>query len=332
MNAQTHGSSWLPRARCALILLILLQAALPLSPRAEPRREPIRPIPEPPALDPRLTALGARLFQDPRLSADDTISCASCHDLATNGADGRARPIGVGGIIGAIKTPTIYNSMLNFAQCWDGRVPTLEMVVGEALTNPTEMGSSWSQAIGKLSRDRQLVAEFEALFDEGLTANAIATAIAAFQRTLLTPNSRFDRWLRGDDQALSDEELRGYRLFKSYGCVSCHQGANVGGNMYCRMGTLGDYFAERGGEITEADLGRFNLTGLQEDLHLFKVPSLRLAVRNAPYFHDGSAATLTEAIQLMARYQLGRSIPDPHVEAIIAFLHTLVGEHPRLEQ
>ncbi|WP_342450081.1 cytochrome-c peroxidase [Thiorhodococcus minor] len=173
------------------------------------------------------------------------------------------------------------------------------------------------------------MADFDEVSEQGITPAMVSGAIAAFLRTLATPGSRFDRWLEGDDAALTEAELEGYRLFKSYGCVSCHQGANVGGNMYGRMGLMGAYFADRGGEVTQADLGRFGVTGLAEDRHLFKVPSLRLAVHNAPYFHDGSAETLADAIRLMARYQLGRSISRAHVRAIEAFLATLVGERPR---
>ncbi|NEX21623.1 cytochrome B6 [Thiorhodococcus mannitoliphagus] len=297
---------------------------------AEVRLEPIRPIPEAATLEARAAALGERLFADPRLSRDGRMSCASCHDLARHGADGRTHPSGTEVTQGSVKTPTVYNSGLSFVQGWNGRAPTLEAMVGLAVTSPAFMGSSWSKVIQGLRSDAKLNADFDAVFDEAPTPETVTAAIAAFERSLVTPNSRFDRWLAGEDEAIDEAELDGYRLFKSYGCVSCHQGANVGGNMYGRMGLMGDYFADRGGEITPADLGRFTITGLDEDRHLFKVPSLRLAVRNPPYFHDGSTETLAEAIRVMARYQLGRSISDEHVAAIERFLTTLVGEHPRL--
>jgi len=147
----------------------------------------------------------------------------------------------------------------------------------------------------------------------------------------VTTNSRFDRWLRGDDDAINAFELRGYQLFKNYGCISCHQGQNVGGNLYAYMGAMGDYFAERGRKITESDFGRFNVTKKVEDKHFFKVPSLRLAAINPPYFHDGSVNTLSEAVRIMGRYQVGREIPPDEIEAIVIFLHSLVGEHRRLK-
>ncbi|WP_245832003.1 cytochrome-c peroxidase [Solemya velesiana gill symbiont] len=155
-------------------------------------------------------------------------------------------------------------------------------------------------------------------------------AIASFERTLITPDSPFDRWLRGDEDALNEREKEGYRLFKSYGCIACHQGVNVGGNMFQRMGAIGDYFGDRGSEIVDADRGRFNVTGKDEDLYFFKVPSLRLSAINSPYFHDGSAKDLAEAIRVMGSYQLGRRIPEAHVSLIVAFLESLVGSHPGL--
>jgi cytochrome c peroxidase len=193
------------------------------------------------------------------------------------------------------------------------------------------MGSSWALVITKLQQDPAIVAAFNASYPEGITPNTIQDAIATFERSLVTLNSPFDRWLLGDDSALSDEALRGYHLFKSYGCISCHQGQNVGGNMFATMGAMvSGYFTERGGEITESDLGRYNVTGESSDRHMFKVPSLRLAVRQSHFFHDGSSSSLTDAIQTMAHHQLGRNISDRDIAAITAFLEALVGEHPRL--
>ena len=192
------------------------------------------------------------------------------------------------------------------------------------------MNSNWEEVESKLGQDPAMVEAFNKLFDDGMTANNIARAIAAFERSLVTVDSRFDRWLEGEEGVLTEQELRGYRLFKSYGCISCHQGVNVGGNMFGIMGVKGDFFKDRHGEITDADLGRYNVTGRSEDKHYFKVPSLRLAAINPPYFHDGSETTLDGAIRIMARYQLGRELTGNHIDDIIAFLHSLVGEHIRL--
>ncbi|MCU7804374.1 MAG: c-type cytochrome [Candidatus Thiodiazotropha sp. (ex Lucinoma borealis)] len=295
------------------------------------KNEPILPLSMEPDLDPRLVTLGDRLFHDTRLSQDNSLSCASCHVLSTGGSDHRARSVGAGGAIGGIKAPTVYNSRYNFVQFWDGRAPSLEVQASGPVHNPIEMNSNWEEVISKLSNDPALMEQFDTLFEDSLTGDNISIAIAAFERSLVTVNSRFDRWLQGEQGVLTVKELRGYRLFKSYGCISCHQGVNVGGNMYGFMGAMGDYFKERKSEITEADLGRYNVTRRNEDKHYFKVPSLRLAAINPPYFHDGSASTLDEAVRIMGRYQLGREIPEEDIKDIVSFLFCLVGEHIRLK-
>jgi cytochrome c peroxidase len=295
------------------------------------RNEAIKPLPLEQELNLELVALGERLFHDTRLSHDNSISCASCHELSTGGTDRLDKSVGVGGAKGGIKAPTVYNSGFNFVQFWDGRAITLEDQAAGPIHDPLEMASNWLEVISKLSADPQMVEFFHDLFPQGITEEAIVTAIAEFERSLVTANSRFDRWLRGDDEAITPLELRGYRLFENYGCISCHQGVNVGGNLYAYMGAMGDYFADRGSQVTKADLGRFNVTKRGEDKHFFKVPSLRLAAVNYPYFHDGFTKTLSEAVRIMGRYQLGREIPPDEIAAIVAFLHTLVGEHPRLK-
>ena len=169
--------------------------------------------------------------------------------------------------------------------------------------NPLEMGSSWPEVMGKLGKDAALVAEFKKSYPDGLQPRTIADALATFQRSLVTPNSRFDKYLRGDKNAITVDELKGYQLFKSYGCVACHQGVNVGGNMFQTFGVMGDYFAKRGNP-TDADLGRYNVTKNPADRHVFKVPGLRNVALTAPYFHDGSAKTLNDAVDVMFRYPL----------------------------
>lgn len=312
-----------------LLLLVLLFASSVLH-GEDVRHEAIKPLPLTQDLNYSLVQLGDRLFHDPRLSQDNTVSCASCHQLSTGGTDRQPRSIGVGGAKGGIKAPTVYNSGFNFAQFWDGRATSLEEQAAGPVHNPVEMASNWQEVVEKLELDPDMVSSFKAVSSEGITPQVIVDAIAEFERSLVTANSPFDRWLRGDNEALDALEMHGYTLFKSYGCISCHQGMNVGGNLYAYMGAMGDYFADRGKKITEADLGRFNVTKKVNDKHFFKVPSLRLAAINPPYFHDGSVESLAEAVRMMAKYQLGREIPQEDIEAIVAFLNTLVGEHHRL--
>jgi cytochrome c peroxidase len=188
------------------------------------------------------------------------------------------------------------------------------------------MDSNWPEIVNKLKLSPEYQAAFAELYVQGIHSATIKDAIATFERSLSTPNSRFDRFLRGDGQVLSAEEREGYRLFKSYGCASCHQGVDVGGNMFQRFGVMGDYFADRG-KPTKADLGRFNVTGNQDDRHLFKVPGLRNVALTAPYFHDGSATGLEEAVSVMAKYQLGRQLSSEERQRIVSFLKTLSGEY-----
>jgi cytochrome c peroxidase len=287
-------------------------------------REPLSPLPQPQKFDPKLVALGRRLFDEKRLSSDNTVACSSCHDLANGGDDGQPRSRGVQGRTGSVNAPTVYNAALNFALFWDGRAKTLEEQASGPVTNPLEMNSSWSDILVKLRRDPGYVSSFAEVFPDSVTPENVEGAIAVFERTLLTRGSAFDRWLEGDPLALGPEEKEGYETFKSVGCIACHQGANVGGNMFQRFGVLGDYFQDRG-NVTEADYGRFNVTHNEADRFVFRVPSLRNVESTAPYFHDGSAQTLPQAIQVMAKYQLGRSLSDRQVAVIGAFLKSLSG-------
>ena len=288
-------------------------------------QEPISPIPQQVQVDKKKVQLGKKLFHDPRLSANNTISCATCHPLDNAGMDGTKFSNGINGNLGVINTPTVFNSSLNFFQHWDGRAATLEDQIDNPIHNPNEMGSDWPTIVAKLQKDQVLNKLFKEIYNEGINPTTIKDAIAAFEHTLLTPNSRFDRYLRGETEAITNSELEGYKLFKAYGCASCHQGEGVGGNMFETMGVFRNYFADRGG-ITISDLGRFNITGEEKDRHKFKVPSLRNVELTAPYFHDGTASTLTEAIQVMAKYQLGRAMPGEDSEKIAEFLRTLTGE------
>jgi cytochrome c peroxidase len=286
---------------------------------------PITPLPLGVALDLHKVALGDRLFHEGRLSSDGMVSCAHCHNLATGGVDRRPRALGVGGQEGEVNTPTVFNSGLNFRQFWDGRAPTLEDQVNGPLHNPLEMDNSWPKALAVLSGDASYKAEFARIYQDGINARNVRDAIATFERSLITPNARFDLFLKGNQAALTEAEQAGYRLFKQIGCTSCHQGAAIGGNMYQKLGIMEDYFAQRPSRA--ADLGRFNQTKNEEDRHFFKVPSLRNVAVTAPYLHDASAATLTDAVQVMARYQLGKNLDAQEIASIVAFLHTLTGEY-----
>lgn len=289
--------------------------------------EPIRPIPLSLPLNKEKVALGEKLFNEPRLSHDDTISCAYCHDLSLGGTDRKVHSLGSGGSSGDVNSPTVFNSGLNYKQFWDGRAATLEDQIDGPVHHPKEMASDWPELLGKLNKDPDYVLAFSKLYPGlGIHERSIKDAIATFECSLSTPNSRFDKYLRGDKNAITAEERAGYVLFKTYGCVACHQGTNVGGNMFQTLGIMADYFKDRGDEV-QADLGRYNVTKDKEDLHKFRVPSLRLVVLTPPYFHDGRVADLSTAIDYMARYQLGRHITPEHKQLIIKFLHTLPGEY-----
>jgi cytochrome c peroxidase len=284
----------------------------------------IRPLPQSLKLDPKRVALGKLLFHDTRLSKDNSISCASCHSLDKYGTDNLADSVGINGAIGSINAPTVLNSGFNFVQFWDGRAESLEEQAAGPVHNPMEMGSSWTEVITKLSSDKWFVNQFNSLYIDGMTDANIQDAIATYERALITPNSPFDQFLRGDETAMSDEAIEGYYFFTEYGCVSCHQGVNIGGNMFQHMGVMDDYFKDRG-NITTADYGRFNVTGRESDKYKFKVPGLRNVAETAPYFHDGSAATLQEAIKVMMHYQIGIPVSDKHLEYLVAFLESLTG-------
>lgn len=284
--------------------------------------EPIQPIPEPPKLDPLKVELGERLFRDPRLSGDGSIACATCHIPGQAFTDHQAKSRRFGGKLTDFNTPTLLNVTLNFRLFWDGRATHLE----EQLAKSLDIGANWAQTVRLLKTDKELAPRFARAYSQGMTEATLQDAIAQFERTLLTPNARFDRYLRGDQNAITQTEKEGYFLFKSYGCASCHQGANVGGNMFQKLGIMRDYFAEHG-PLLAADMGRYNISQREQDRHVFRVPSLRNIALTAPYLHDGSAKNLRDAVSIMGIYQLGRDIPAQDLNRLIAFLHTLSGEY-----
>lgn len=313
----------------AVVMTVAVTLAAGPASSVEPVRalsgEPIQPLSRPVGLDARKVALGKRLYFDPILSADGSISCASCHDLSAGGVDHRSHSIGIKGAQGGVRAPTVYNAALNFVQFWDGRAPTLEAQAAGPITNPIEMGSTWPDVLRKLSAEPRYAASFREIYAQSPSPDTVTDAIATFERTLITVNSRFDAYLHGDETAISEDERKGYELFKSYGCASCHQGANVGGNMFERFGFMGNYVVDRG-QVSAADMGRYNVTGREADRYFFKVPGLRMVAAGGPYFHDGSVEDLSAAVEIMGHYQLGRDIPKRDVARIVLFLNSLLGE------
>lgn len=290
--------------------------------------EPVRPIDPSVEADPAKVALGYALFHDARLSVDNTVSCASCHDLSTAGVDNHQYSHGVDDQVGGVNAPTVYNAVYNFVQFWDGRARTLADQAAGPPLNPIEMASeSFDQIIAKLAADKDFAKAFNAVYPDGLTEANITDAIEEFERTLVTPDSRFDKWLRGDDSALNADELAGYELFKKYDCATCHAGPNLGGLSYELMGLRADYFADRGLEMTNEDNGRYKETQLERDRHRFKVPGLRNVEHTWPYYHDGTRVTLEEAVRDMGIYQSGVELTDIEIDNISDFLRTLTGEY-----
>lgn len=295
---------------------------------ADRAAEPVRPIDKVLEFDPAKAALGYELFHDARLSVDNTVSCASCHELENAGVDNQQYSHGVNDLLGGVNAPTVYNAVYNFVQFWDGRAATLAAQAAGPPLNPVEMAStSFDEIAAKLAADESYVARFAELYPEGINEATITDAIAEFERTLTTPNSRFDKWLYGDDSALTAQELEGYNLFKEYNCATCHVGVNLGGATYELMGVRHDYFTDRGMELTEEDNGRYKETKTERDRHRFKVPGLRNIALTWPYFHDGTRLTMDEAVRDMAYYQSDIELTDSEVGAIVAFLHTLTGEY-----
>jgi cytochrome c peroxidase len=289
------------------------------------QNEPIQPIPLQVALDTNKVQLGEKLFTDPRLSFDNQTSCLSCHRLDQGGADRQVRSLGATGVPMKVNTPTVFNVAHNFRFNWSGQFETLEDQLAGFGHNV--MGLSWEEITTKLQQTPDYIQLFKTIYADGITLPNVIDAIVIYERSLDTPNSRFDQFLRGDHTALTVEEKKGYRLFKDYGCVSCHQGVNVGGNLWQKFGVIGDYFADRG-NITAADYGLYNVTGSENDRYVFRVPTLRNIALTPPYFHDGTAQTLEQAITVMVEYQLGRPLSQVQIRRIAQFLNTLTGELP----
>ena len=290
--------------------------------------EPVRPIDQTLEVDEAKAALGFALFHDARLSVDNTVSCATCHALETAGVDNHQYSHGVDDQVGGVNAPTVYNAVYNFVQFWDGRAKTLADQAAGPPLNPIEMAStSFDEIIAKLQADKPFAKAFKAVYPDGLTEANITDAIEEFERTLITPDARFDKWLRGDSEAITPDELAGYELFKKYDCATCHVGPNLGGQSYELMGLRRHYFADRGMELTNEDNGRYKETQIERDRHRFKVPGLRNVEHTWPYYHDGTRETLEEAVRDMGIYQSGVELTSAEVDQITAFLKTLTGEY-----
>jgi cytochrome c peroxidase len=289
-------------------------------------QEPLVPLPLHVAADPARVALGERLFHDVRLSGDNAMACATCHRLEHGGADGLPRAMTVTGTLLPRNTPTIFNVAFNTAYNWDGVVRTLEAHAERVLLSPSLMHTTWPALLAKLRTIPDYQVAFTTLYPGGLTPAHVLDALATYERSLVTPNARFDRYLRNQPEALSPVERRGYAIFKAYGCVACHQGVNVGGSMFQKFGIFQE--APAPPDLARpVDLGRFLLTQVLRDREVFRVPSLRNVAVTAPYFHDGRAPTLEAAVTIMARVQLGRTLSQEDTHAIVQFLHTLTGEY-----
>ncbi len=287
--------------------------------------EPIAPIKAAKVSNAAEVNLGRLLFFDPRLSKSGFISCNSCHNLATGGVDNLPSSIGHKWNIGPINSPTVLNSSYSVAQFWDGRAKDLVEQAGGPVANPGEMGSTHELAVEVLASIPGYAPLFQAAYkDSKITMERVQRAIAAFEETLVTPGSRFDQWLEGNDKALNQVELAGYQLFKERGCVGCHNGPAVGATSFQKFGLVKAF------PTASKIEGRIAVTKDENDRNVFKVPTLRNVELTYPYLHDGSVWTLEEVVVIMGRHQLGMELPTDEVQKISAFLRTLTGKQPNI--
>lgn len=293
---------------------------------AAPRNEPVKPIQPAVVTEPDKVDLGKKLFFEPRLSMSGIISCNTCHNLSLGGTDNLKTSIGHKWQAGPVNSPTVFNSSLSIAQFWDGRAANLKEQAAGPIQAEIEMAMPHTLAVDVLSSIPGYLELMQQVYGTPeVNLDRITDAIAAFEETLVTPNSRFDQWLMGDDNAITAKELAGYQLFKNSGCVACHNGEALGGTSFQKMGLVAPY------ETTSPAEGRSAVTGKDKDRFSFKVPTLRNVELTYPYFHDGEAATLEEATDIMGRLQLGRQYSPEEIDMLVAFMKTLTGELPRLE-
>ena len=295
----------------------------------------LQPIPDSLSTDIRKVTLGRKMYNEARISLDGTLSCATCHVIDQGGADSRGTRTseGIYGQFGGINAPTVLNAAFNVEQFWNGRAHTLADQAAGPPVNPVEMGDqTWEQICERLKEDASLVAEFQSIYPEGITQATVTDAIAEYEKTLITPNDRLDQMLKGDENALTEEEKKGLAAFMDNSCAVCHVGKTLGGQSFETLGIYEDYYAAREQSnpdivYNDDDKGLAGFTGDTADLHRFKVPGLRNISKTSPYFHDGTQATIEDAVRAMFRFELGvKEAPESDVASISAFLRTLDGE------
>jgi len=288
--------------------------------------EVTRPLPGRDTLpaDPAKSNLGFALFHDPRLSRDGTVTCASCHMGMLGGTDRQRVSRGIGGALGDRNAPTVFNSAFNFRQFWDGRAFNLDEQALGPISNPVEMGHDLDAVLDQLAGDPNYSRQFAAVYPDGVTAANLGNAIAEHSRDMTRTDSRFNQYLTTGTESLSALEKTGWQRFNDLGCTSCHNGINLGGNSYQRSGNVAAFAGT--GLLAAADPGLFNRTGRETDRQVFKVPSLHNVALTAPYFHDGSVDSLSEAVRQQGRLNAGRELSEADVTAIVAFLNTLSSE------
>jgi cytochrome c peroxidase len=316
----------------SVLLMLLMATATLICPHPQTARAQsidhaslralFKPLPTDPSksIAPPKIELGKKLFNEKKLSLDETLSCNSCHDLKTFGVDNKRTSSGLNGQLGVRNSPTVYNAALHVAQFWDGRARDVEEQALGPVMNPVEMAMPAEvEVMKRLAADPDYAKLFASAFPgegEPLTFKNMGSAIGAFERTLITP-SRVDEYLGGNNDALSAGELKGFVTFRDLGCAACHSGATFGGQMFQKIGVVKPYMTK--------DEGRFAITKQETEKYVFKVPSLRNVEKTAPYFHDGSVQTLPEAVNLMAEYQLGKTLTEEQTNDLVTFLNSLTG-------
>lgn len=278
---------------------------------------PIQPIPSIASIDRNWYLLGKALFNSTLLSSDNTIACSSCHLVDYGGDDGFAVSTGVKGLQGDRNSPTVLNSTFNIRQFWDGRSASLAEQVAGPIHADNEMASTWNEVIHKLSNDNYFSKTFNNISKQGITAETITLALTIYEQSLITPNAPIDLFLLGNESALSAQQKRGFEKFQSFGCITCHQGVNIGGNIMQKLGRIGEV-----PDQLLQDKGKFNYTNKETDKHIFKVPSLRNVAQTSPYFHNGSIEKLPDAVKIMAKAQLGVELSELDTQDIVALLQS----------
>ncbi len=291
------------------------------------KNEPVWPVTLPKGLDSRKIKLGSILYHHTALSGDETVSCATCHPLDKGGVDGLQTSTGIRKQKGDVNAPTVYNAVFNHRQFWDGRADDLQSQAGGPPMNPVEMdGGDWDKVAKRLEKDSEFAKAFKEVYPDGFTEKNITDAIATFEATLVTVDSDFDLYLKGNESALSPEAKKGYEEFKKAGCSVCHAGRNLGGQTFEYMGLKGDYFKSRGNVGKINDNGLLSFTKDDRDVHKFKTPTLRNVELTAPYFHDGSVSSLKEAVEIMSKFQTDKKLTDEQIDNLVKFLESLTGK------